>query len=353
MEIINPTYIFNLPTLCKHGIDCTKQNCNYTHPLGKFSKQNKLYDYYVGKQNILFTTYNFMKKKYNNQVVLQCFYNNFYNFNYDGILSSKYLGLNHNIVPTPYFLIENALVLNHGADRLGGGVLSKGFVQEEIKTIVSTLLGAFVSCHGWKNLTYPMRNSLINDPFVIRMEQFADIDKLYGTGGVYAAVKQDIVDENVKILDNVVKFDWMCMAFQKFKYTDGREYNLNLLTQMFITSYKTFVIALDNAVANQIDNKINILIGNIGCGAFNHCIHVTYSIVVLALYCAVIQVGKNVNTYYCAYDEETLKELYSEFGAVNFINSCKDNLSIKGIIEKIMGKIKKYGNWRNKFVIVY
>jgi hypothetical protein len=349
MEIHNPMYIFQLPTLCKYGINCTNNNCNYTHPLGKYSQQNNKYDYYLGKQNILFKTYNIMKNKYNNQITLQCFSNNFYNYNFEQLLETKYYGLNHNIVPNPYFLMKNALVINHGAERLGGGVLSKGFVQEEIKTMVSTLLGAFIACHGWKNLVSPMKNSLINEPFIVRMEQFADITTLYGTTGILSAVDPNVVEQNIKSLNEPVQFDWLCMAFQKLKYTDGREYSYELLIQMFITTYKAFTVGIQNAIGDN-NGEINILIGNIGCGAFNHCVNVTYSIVILGLYCAITQIGKNANIYYCTYDQEIYKELHSDLGAVNFMNSCKDRFSVKDIIIKILDKIKKNNKWREKFV---
>ena len=350
MEYSLPIYIFQLPTLCKYGINCRYNLCHYSHPLERVHKKHPKYTYLQGKQNILFKCYSIMVKNYNNSITLQCFTNHFPNHNLNELLQIKYTGLSCNLLPSPYFLMENSLVLNHGADHLGGGVLHKGFVQEEIKTISSTLLGAFIACDGWDNLPSPMKQSLIRDPFVIRMEQFVDIPNLYATGGVLMAANNDIADQSIKRLPNPVKFDWLCMAFKRLKYTDGREYTFDLLKQMFVTSYKVFTIGIENALCDA-NGDINILIGNIGCGAFNHCIHVTYTIVILGLYCATLQFNKKINTYYCAYDDATSNEINSAFGCFEFINSCKNKgMTINEILYEIFYERQKDVKWKNKFV---
>jgi hypothetical protein len=342
----NQIYIFQLPTLCNYGINCTDRNCNYSHPLGFYKQKHPKYKYYIGKQNILFKCYKIMTKKFKNQITLQYFTNKFNNFNFEQILGIKYFGMDYNMLPQPYFLLENSLVLNHGANHLGGGVLRKGFVQEEIKTLSSTLLGAFVACHDWKNLPIELQSSLIKEPFVIRMEQFANIEKLYATDGVLKANNIQTVEQNIEALDNIIKFDWLCMAFPKLEFTDGRQYNYDMLLQMFITSYRAFSIGLANAICNA-DDEINIQIGNIGCGAFNHCINVTFSIVMLGLYSARLEINKKINIYYCAYDDNNCKELNGDNGAVNFLKSCEGN-NIGQIISDVMDKCKKYKNWRDK-----
>ena len=363
----NYTHIFqtlNLQaTQCNYNKNCYNKHCPYSHPKSDFQVK-----YDQGKSNMLCYALVCMSQYYLMDKSLFDLKHFAINFDSDlkiwnEVKNFKYNGLNHIVVADAFVIKKNSLVLNFGNKMLGGGTLHKGNVQEEQITMMSSLLPFLIQMGDWDGLPIPLKKSLADEPYVIRMNKFGDMRRpIYGTDGVLKANSKEFVKDNMFVFDNPIEFDWLCAAWPRLNKSDGSSYtDINILVKMFMTTYKVFVTGLCAANLDSESGHIRVVIGSMGCGAFNHCVHIAYSILILSLYCAVINVKSSsvVDVIYYTYDQNIYNELNSVNGAVNvldgLISKQMDSLTNKHMnIEDIIKYIwilcqdKSNDKWRRK-----
>lgn len=386
------------PQLCKYGIKCTNIHCNYEHIFHKINeksapcnygkncnnknctffhvKSEYEINYEQGKFNMIYNTVSHMKNFYNTDTdtdtntdtntdidkgLKELFDLTHFSVNFDSDINLwnkvkrlNYCGLNHSVIPDAFDIRKNNLVLNFGNRRLGGGTLYHGNVQEEQITMWSSLLPFLINSNGWGGLPGPLKKSLADNPYVIRMNKFGNWSReIYGGNGVLNANLSDFIAENMIKFDEPVEFDWLCAAWPRLSNSDGRDYKtINMLIKMFITTYKVFVTGLKFANLDE-NGNIRILIGSMGCGAFNHCVHIAYSILILSLYCAVVNSSlSNLEVVYYTYDKNMFDVLNGTDGAVGVLDKLRGQ-SVEDCVRYIweLCQRKDTDKWRKKITV--
>ena len=375
-------HLSEYPKLCKYGIHCDNQQCqsihlfqllnisakpcnyknkcynkicSYSHP-----KSNFEFKYDQGKNNMLCYALNCISSYYlldKSLFDLKHFATKFDNnlSIWNDIKNFQYKGLNHTVIAEAFNIRKNSLVLNFGNKMLGGGTLHKGNVQEEQITMMSSLLPFLIQMGDWDGLPDPLKKSLADDPYVIRMNKFGDMLRpIYATDGVLKANSMEFIENNMIMFNEPIEFDWLCAAWPRLNTSDGSSYNnINMLIKMFLTTYKVFVTGLCSANLDSENGRIRIVIGSMGCGAFNHCVHIAYCILILSLHCAVVNVKPNavVDVIYYTYDQYIYNELNSLNGAVNVLDSLiSKNMKVEDVIKHIWKLCQDISNdkWRRK-----
>jgi len=341
---------FPVMKLCKHGIKCDRQ-CQFCHPLGKKNKRDKKYNQYLAKEIIVKVCYDNIKDHFKS-ITLDYFYQNFDNFNFADTLNRNYNGLRHKVEISSYPNEEFAVKVNFAAKKLSGGTLRLGLVQEEIGTLESTLLIPFaINENNFGNLPIEMQKDLSCDPFVIRTYRCSILPpEMYGRNWYLDPRAKNInyVERNIICLQTPIQFDWVCIAFPDLSHKQGvSKYTRQMIHHLFLTSFKAFVIAIVNAVRGK-NGKINVYIGNIGCGAFGNNVNVSYSIMILSLYSAITFTNTpDVFVTYCTHDQKIYDTLYEKYGAVNIMEKSVGK-PIMEILDLIFDQTQKYATWHDK-----
>lgn len=364
--ITNNTIIQNhFPNLCSLGPNCENGDCRDYHIFQK----NSLMDicdkgdcnvreckicyrvkYCNGKHNMIFKSLQIMKKYFDIDSSLFNLEMNTINLQHIEFSHLGDIGIekisNYDMKLGAFPNIPNTCVQNFGAKNLGGGILGQGNVQEELKTLVSSLLPMFI--YGKNNVPICLRNSLIDNPFIIKMNLFADTTTdMYATQGVLKSNDITFVENNLIPLNEPIPIYWLCSSVIKLPKPDGSSYKPEIIHNMFLTLYKTYYIAIRTVV----EPEITFNLGAIGCGAFNHNIHVSFSICLLAISAAIrsADIDKKINIHYYAYSQELYNELSSKNGGIDYVNSIK-NKSINQCITEIWNLITQNDDdkWRIK-----
>ena len=223
-------------------------------------------------------------------------------------------------IAAPYdFCQQQSLYVycNHANRVLGGGIFSRGFVQEEQLLLKTTILfplyDKICNHHDAAGL---LGTNLDVQPLLISTNIFIYQNpelKLYGADGMKK------INDNIAILDNFYlvhrtspRIYILCKAIPPLTvpYRDAYFQNKKLSKWIYLYAYHSYCFTISELNQNPEIDTINICEGNWGCGVYNHNVNTIYVLTHLAMRAAcqllALTVTKPINFFYYTYDSRTL-----------------------------------------------
>lgn len=252
---------------------------------------------------------------------------------------------NEDTVDTPYDFrskFTNHVYANHANIRIGGGMFSFGFVQEEQLLIKSTLMfpiyeNRYCSENILGNIDLE-RNCLLARCNIF-VHQNTNMN-LYGGPGM------KIIQNNPNILDNFYKphntnpkIFILSKAIPVFKnsYKTFIYDGVPIVEWIFYSAYNSYLFAIETLDKCNDVNEIIIHDGNWGCGVYNHNVNTIYCILHLAFRAACLHFTstKQIRFVYHTYDRDT----YNKLDTARFFLA---NIGMGMTVGKALEKIKSY-----------
>lgn len=209
---------------------------------------------------------------------------------------------------------------NHAANKLGGGAITKGFVQEEKLTLTSSLIfpltQKYLAGARYAILGTPLEQQPLLIKMNILLHENAQLFKEY-----YGSEGMEKINDNPAILQKLYRRHrseprvyWLCKAIPMLHA--GEDYSK--MHQGYPVAVWAFYLALESYLLSikcvEQDRNIDTIYihdGNWGCGAFNHNINTIYLLEHLAINVAVqlANPSKRVVFYYHTYNDEMMAKL--------------------------------------------
>lgn len=207
---------------------------------------------------------------------------------------------------------------NHAAQRLGGGIVSKGdsgFVQEEKCTYRFSLIAPLAYKQLNDKLEY-FDTNLGEIPLLIKtnvlLHEIFD-GNFYGKLGLkMLADNPTTINKYYREHNTKPRIYWLCKAIPIIQRKNGEDYsklykNYAIIEWSLFLCYKAYCLAIQTGETEKKINEITIHDGNWGCGAFGHNLNTIYVIEHMAINMAVQTMipKKKVNFIYHTYDDQT------------------------------------------------
>lgn len=316
--------------ICNYGIKCRKINeCGKIHPLdgnlNLIGKSNLLYR--VGQLSANIPIQYFDIKVYDSKMIghldkykptrtrdlLDSF-----------ICNAKYKRMKHNIEISitirEYEFLHYQCYQSFANDCIGGGVLRKGYVQEEKLVLTLSLLQYLM--YGFQyNKNSCLSNKLSTDPIVIDTNVIIkdhsyhkydepSISIHYATKGLIEVSDMDKASRLYTAIENPIPIRIVCVAMPDI-VKNKETYNIDNLYKAFGSLFISNLTLLRVVETDSQYDSTTYHIGNIGCGAFGHNYNTVYLLQMLAMNCAIdcINPKKKVILIYHAFSETTRKSI--------------------------------------------
>jgi hypothetical protein len=211
-------------------------------------------------------------------------------------------GIAYSVHPSTYPYQQNHAYVDFANQRIGGGVMSWGFVQEEVELIESSFLPWTAQVrmefdqNGHNSLNWCQKINLMNldvEPKVLKFRLFAEVDqhtditpdllpgKHVHFKSIYGSNLFDIkADKVAKYLGRRHPVDIYAPALAAIAFNKGQKYEEWHIRQMLVAATKAFYLTM--LAQNSESHPIIIHTGNWGTGAFNNSNKTAWSVQAIA-----------------------------------------------------------------------
>lgn len=250
--------------------------------------------------------------------------------------------INESTVETPYTFsneYKNHVYANHANVKIGGGMFSFGFVQEEQLLIKSTLLfpiynSIYCSENDLDKVNLERNNLLARCNIFVHQNTNMN---LYGGSGMTT------IKENPQILAQFYKphisnpkIFILSKAIPIFRDTYKTfVYNgVSIIDWIFYSAYYSYLSTIETLDKCEDVDEIVIHDGNWGCGIYNHNVNTIYTILHLAFRAvsAHTATAKKKSFVYHTYDHGTYEKI---FAARNLLSEIDQHATVQSVLEKI------------------
>lgn len=268
-----------------------------------------------------------------------------------GTKLQKNENLKINITDKAYEYKNNEAFVDFANERIGGGALGNGFVQEEIEMIESTFLPWLTqipkSNSAKTSLSWCPQVDLRKLNIKPALMRFRIIFKVQD--GVYGDKLKDIKPEKVpdilKKRDENADIYSIALAAVNFGFKNPKPYDSKNLRQMTLAATRAF---LDTMLAMHADNvPIIIHTGNWGAGAFNGNIHTVYAMQAIAVAAAyeqfknIVKSSPEVKFFYDAFGQNSMNKANT---AKIWLDKEPSGMSVEGQINRLLQEIEAKPN---------
>lgn len=300
---------------CPDGPTCRKKHCDLWHSTSPKIRPNDMAS--IGKTNLLYiSAYHASKQKLKYfDITVIPFSGTHLKISYEKIALinlgnwSEFLD-SWTDTPTAYEWHDKHIYQNFANNVLGGGTLGLGNVQEEIMMRSLGLIQYLYngSAYDKKNILSSSLelNPLLVDTYVVVDDK--STSEHYSHKGLIWAKDRHKAYSLYEEIDHPIPVKIMCVAMPHLGKSDGSSYNLTVLVQSLITLIKGFVVSLISGECDADLTEININIGNIGCGVFNHNVNTIHILQKTAYVVAasIVKPTKPILIHYHTYTQSTL-----------------------------------------------
>ena len=209
--------------------------------------------------------------------------------------------LEFHALPGGYEYKPMEVYVNFANKRLGGGVLGRGWVQEEIATFESNIV---VLCHWLASHRVPALENLDACPRLLSMQHLFYVHpKYFGDGSKVLLSDYNFKHKTIDsiITEEVVECFWLCVAAPNITGLSSRP-GAKIFLQFVCSMYMAFYQALGAQVPG-IKRIINT--GNIGAGAFGHRSPVVVYLQAWVALKVTVHLGVDAILNYYTYDDKT------------------------------------------------
>lgn len=210
--------------------------------------------------------------------------------------------------PGNYYYREGESYINFASTQLGGGVLRRGFVQEEFIFCMSSAL-PYLARHKWSNERAWATINEREGSIITRMSLIANIHpSLYGR-----AIDKKYSDDKVKPFDTPITINFVAMPAVKFASPGSASYDKKRIQSMVNRSYSSYCGAFDVHNSLTPGKPFVLNSGMWGCGAYNNDPYVILIVqtIAWALFCETHPSAIVTMNYYTSDKAEAIPELDS------------------------------------------
>lgn len=248
------------------------------------------------------------------------------------------------IVQTPYDYCnstKNHVFCNHANVKLGGGMYSFGFVQEEQMLLRTTIMFPLYDLYfNDPDPRDPLNSDLNIQHLLIKTNVYAyqnhNMGLYSGDGLRQINNNSHLLNDFYKPHNSVPSVYILSKAIPKLEnnddYTNKFFNQLCIVDWIFYSAYHSYLLTIISLVDNNETKEICIHEGNWGCGVYNHNLNTIFTIVHLAFraVCSLFQ-DANIKFVYHTYDTDSFNKLSP---AINFLDEHID-APIKVCIDKL------------------